>query len=109
MPAGIMHSATVAIQTGLLDGSTIGYVASALVLTAFGMKDMVNLRIVAICSNVAFITYALVLSLLPVLILHVVLLPLNGWRLMGALKQHNAIVLGHPSVPLRPVADFIAD
>ena len=115
MPAGIMHSATVAhsaisaIQTGLLDSSTIGYVASALVLAAFGMKDMVNLRIVAICSNVAFITYALVLNLLPVLILHVVLLPLNGWRLMGALKQHNAIVVGHPSVPLRPVADFIAD
>jgi hypothetical protein len=42
-------------------------------------------------------------------ILHVVLLPLNGWPLMGALKQHNAIVVGHPSVPLRPVADFIAD
>ena len=109
MPAGIMHSATVAIQTGLLDGSTIGYVASALVLAAFGMKDMLNLRIVAICSNIAFITYALVLSQLPVLILHVVLLPLNGWRLMGALRQHNAIVVGHPSVPLRPVADFIAD
>jgi hypothetical protein len=84
MPAAIAHSA---IQTGLLDGSTIGYVASALVLAAFGMKDMVNLRIVAICSNIAFITYALLLNLLPVLILHVVLLPLNGWRLMGALKQ----------------------
>ncbi len=41
----------------------IGFVASALVLGAFGMKDMVNLRIVAICSNIAFIAYALVLSL----------------------------------------------
>jgi hypothetical protein len=45
------HSAISAIQTGLLDSSTIGYVASALVLAAFGMKDMVNLRIVAICSK----------------------------------------------------------
>ena len=98
-----------AIQTGLLDSTTIGYVASALVLVAFGMKDMVNLRIVAICSNIAFITYGIALGLLPVLILHVVLLPLNGWRLMGAMKQHNAIVVGHPSVPPRPVADFIAD
>jgi hypothetical protein len=74
MPAGIVHSATVAhsaIQTSLLDGSTIGYVASALVLATFGMKDMINLRIVAICSNFAFITYALVLSLPPILILHV--------------------------------------
>ena len=38
----------------------IGFVASALVLAAFGMKDMVNLRIVAICSNFAFIAYALI-------------------------------------------------
>jgi hypothetical protein len=41
MPGGIVHSATLAhnaisaIQTGLLDGSTIGYIASALVLAAF--------------------------------------------------------------------------
>jgi len=59
----------------------IGFLASALVLAAFGMKDMVNLRIVAICSNFAFIAYALLLHLLPILVLHVILLPLNGWRL----------------------------
>jgi hypothetical protein len=115
MPAGIVHSATVAhdaisaIQTGLLDNSTIGYVASALVLAAFGMKDMVNLRIVAICSNIAFITYALVLSLLPVLILHVVLLPLNGWRLMETLKQSGATTAGRSSLALGPIPDFIVD
>ncbi len=67
-------------------GSDIGFVASGLVLAAFGMKDMVNLRIVAICSNIAFIAYALVLNLPPVLMLHVFLLPLNCWRLMEALK-----------------------
>jgi hypothetical protein len=66
--------------------SEIGFLASALVLTAFGMKDMVNLRIVAICSNVAFIAYALVLNLPPILILHVILLPLNSWRLAQALQ-----------------------
>jgi hypothetical protein len=99
MPAAIMHSATVAhsaidaIQTSLMDSSTIGYVASALVLAAFGMKDMVNLRIVAICSNIAFIAYGIALNLLPVLILHVILLPLNGWRLMGTLKQRSATVV----------------
>jgi hypothetical protein len=42
-------------------GGQIGFLASALVLAAFGMKDMVNLRIVAICSNFAFIAYALLL------------------------------------------------
>jgi hypothetical protein len=69
----------------------IGFVASALVLAAFGMKNMINLRIVAICSNFAFIAYALVLNLPPVLVLHVILLPLNGWRLAQALQeQHKA-------------------
>jgi hypothetical protein len=69
--------------------SDIGFVASGLVLAAFGMKDMINLRIVAICSNFAFIAYALLLSLPPVLILHVILLPLNGWRLVQAFRQSN--------------------
>jgi hypothetical protein len=112
MPAAIVHSATVAhsaIQTGLIDSSTIGYVASALVLAAFGMKDMVNLRIVAICSNIAFITYGIALDLLPVPTLHVILLPLNGWRLMGALKQRSAMEVDQPSIPLRPFAEFIPD
>jgi hypothetical protein len=45
------------------------------------MKDIINLRIVAICSNFAFIAYGLALSLPPVWLLHVVLLPLNCWRL----------------------------
>ena len=115
MPAATAHSVTVAysaisgIQTGVLDDSTIGYVASALVLAAFGMKDMVNLRVVAICSNMAFIAYALLLNLLPVLILHVVLLPLNGWRLMGALKQSGGTAPGRSSLPLGPIPDFIVD
>jgi CRP/FNR family transcriptional regulator, cyclic AMP receptor protein len=64
----------------------IGFLASALVLATFAMKDMINLRIVAICSNVAFIAYALVLHLVPILVLHIILLPLNGWRLAQALR-----------------------
>jgi hypothetical protein len=55
------------------------------------MKDMVNLRIVAICSNVAFITYAVMLNLPPILILHVVLLPLNGLRLAQELQSRRMV------------------
>jgi hypothetical protein len=87
----------------------IGFLASALVLAAFGMKDMVNLRIVAICSNFAFIAYALLLHLLPILVLHVALLPLNGWRLMGALKQSGWTTAGRSSLPLGPIPDFVVD
>jgi hypothetical protein len=110
MPAGIVHSATEAhsvisaILTGLTDRSAIGFIASGLVLAAFGMKDMINLRIVAICSNIAFIVYGYVLDLPPILILHVMLLPLNGWRLMGVLKQRSAT-----SIPLQPFDGFLAD
>jgi len=61
------------------------------VLAAFGMKDMVNLRIVAICSNLAFITYAVMLNLPPILTLHVILLPLNGWRLAQELQSRRMV------------------
>ena len=97
MPATVVHSASVvhsAIQKGLMDGSTIGFIASALVLAALGMRDMGNLRIVALCSNVAFITYALLLNLPPILILHIILLPLNGWRLAQELQIRMRKQLG---------------
>jgi len=58
-----------------------GYVASLLVFTAFYMKTMIPLRVVAILSNVAFILYAIGGRLYPVLILHALLLPLNCIRL----------------------------
>lgn len=61
-----------------IDGA--GYVASALVLATFCMRTMVSLRIAAICSNIAFIIYAFYDGLFPVLILHLILLPLNVLR-----------------------------
>lgn len=59
----------------------IGYLASLLVFSTFYMKTMTPLRSVAIASNVAFITYGYLAGLYPVFLLHVVLLPLNIWRL----------------------------
>jgi hypothetical protein len=35
----------------------VGYLASVLVFAAFCMKEMIPLRVVAICSNIAFLTY----------------------------------------------------
>ncbi len=64
----------------------IGYVSSVLVFSAFYMKTMIPLRIVAICSNFTFITYALLGGLYPILVLHSVLLPLNVHRLRQMLK-----------------------
>jgi hypothetical protein len=59
-----------------------GYLASALVFLTFYMKTIVPLRLVAILSNVAFMTYGLAGHLYPVFILHAILLPLNCLRLL---------------------------
>jgi hypothetical protein len=59
-----------------------GYVASALVLATFSMRSMRALRVTAIASNVAFILYATLAHLQPILILHGLLLPLNCARLL---------------------------
>ena len=45
------------------------------------MKMMVPLRSVAIASNVAFISYGYLGGMVPILVLHLALLPLNLWRL----------------------------
>jgi CRP/FNR family cyclic AMP-dependent transcriptional regulator len=60
----------------------IGYVASALVLATFSMKSLRSLRITAIASNLAFIAYAALGNMPPILILHTILLPLNIVRLI---------------------------
>jgi hypothetical protein len=52
----------------------VGYLAAALVLTAFCMREMVPLRIAALCSHLAFITYGLGLDLAPAWLLHALLL-----------------------------------
>ena len=59
----------------------LGYAASLLVLGAFCMRDMVGLRLLALASNAAFIGYAALASIHPVLLLHLALLPMNAWRL----------------------------
>jgi CRP-like cAMP-binding protein len=50
------------------------------------MKTMIPLRVVGICSNCVFIIYAYFGALYPVLILHIILLPLNTLRLREMLR-----------------------
>lgn len=59
-----------------------GFVAAGLVFLTFCMKTMIALRLVAIASNLAFIYYAYSAGLTPILILHLLLLPLNLFRLI---------------------------
>jgi len=48
---------------------------------------MVPLRIVALCSNVAFLTYGICLHLIPIALLHCALIPINIHRLVLALRD----------------------
>lgn len=64
-----------------LGSETVGYLASGLVLATFTTKRMRPLRTIAILSNIAFIGYGVLDSIVPVLALHLILLPLNIVRL----------------------------
>jgi CRP/FNR family transcriptional regulator, cyclic AMP receptor protein len=64
----------------------LGYAAAACVFVTFYMKTMVPLRIAGIVSNFLFIGYGYALDAYPVLILHLVLLPLNVVRLRQMLR-----------------------
>ena len=63
----------------------LGFVAAGLVLGTFCMKRLVPLRAMAIASNLAFILYGCAAGIEPVLVLHLVLLPVNVMRLLEAL------------------------
>jgi CRP/FNR family cyclic AMP-dependent transcriptional regulator len=63
----------------------IDVVALGAVLTniaAYAMRTMIPLRIAAISTNVLFITYSAMSGVVPTLILHAILLPLNTYRLV---------------------------
>jgi CRP/FNR family transcriptional regulator, cyclic AMP receptor protein len=68
-----------------------GYLGALLTLATFSMKTMLHLRVVAIASNASFIAYGLLGHVYPVLLLHMVLLPLNTWRLRQLLRLTRQI------------------
>jgi hypothetical protein len=59
----------------------VGWLAASLTLVTFVCSDMRRLRLAAIGANLAFIGYGSAAGLWPVLALHLMLTPLNLWRL----------------------------
>src|SRR5690349_19734590 len=59
-----------------------GYVASASVLATFCMSTMIPLRIAGIVSNVLFSSFGAIAHIWPIMILHLILLPVNTIRLV---------------------------
>ena len=65
----------------------LGILGSLLVFASFWMKSTVPLRLLAVASNVLFIAYGYAAWLIPILVLHCALLPLNLFRLRQR-QQH---------------------
>lgn len=59
----------------------VGYLGSLFSIATYAMRTMVALRILAICSNLFSAAYGFMMDIYPMLILHVIVLPLNVWRL----------------------------
>jgi CRP/FNR family cyclic AMP-dependent transcriptional regulator len=51
-------------------------------IAAYAMRTMIPLRMAAISTNILFIAYSIMGGVIPTLILHIVLLPLNTYRLI---------------------------
>jgi len=73
----------------------VGWAAAGLTLATFICRDMRRLRLLALAANAAFIAYGAVAQLLPVLMLHLALVPVNLWRLNEAFR-------GKPQPPASP-------
>jgi hypothetical protein len=70
----------------MTESDITGWIAAAATLLTFSMQAMVPLRLAAIFANMCFIAYGTIAGLIPIIVLHLVLLPCNLIRLMQALR-----------------------
>ena len=68
----------------------IGFVAAIFTLVTFIQTSMVAMRVAAILANLSFIAFGALAPCLPVLALHVILLPINVSRLWQCARTPKA-------------------
>lgn len=92
-----------------------GWIAAALVFSTFFMKTMLPLRLVAIASNVAFMTYGLLSiaygdfgRIYPIFVLHTCLLPLNVVRLIELRRVIAAVNDAGGEQVVRALAPYLS-
>lgn len=69
-----------------MNADALGWLAGALMVATFGCRDARCMRVLAVATNLAFIGYGAAASLPPVLVLHLLLLPINLWRASELLR-----------------------
>jgi hypothetical protein len=65
----------------------IGFIGSLFAVLTYWMRDMVWLRVAAMLSCIFFIAYAALIGSYPLLVMELVLLPVNAWRLAELRKK----------------------
>jgi hypothetical protein len=68
---------------------SVGFLAAGATAVTFYCKRMAYLRAFAIGANLLFITYGAAMGLMPILLLHCLLLPLNIMRLVEVLTRNR--------------------
>jgi hypothetical protein len=66
-----------------------GFAAAAMTLATFAQRAMLRMRITALFANVLFIVYGWLGPFYPVLVLHMILLPVNTIRLREARRSRG--------------------
>jgi hypothetical protein len=97
------------MPNSLLSNDVLGWAAALLTLMTFVCRDMRRLRLLALAANAAFIAYGALAHLLPVLALHLALVPVNLWRLnqtMRPVRRRDDATLS--MTPLDPVLARVA-
>ncbi len=85
------------MHTWLSLDQALGWTAAVLTLVTFLCRDMRRLRLTALAANMAFIGYASLAGLWPVLALHLCLVPINLWRLGQSLRPIPAWTSADPA------------
>jgi len=67
----------------------VGFAGTGFTVVAYGMKRLVPLRIAAILSSVAFLAYGALTQSYPLVLMEVLLLPINAYRLVECLKERR--------------------
>lgn len=90
-----------------IDGvEAIGYLGTALTITASAMTTMIPLRIIALVASVAVITYGLLIGSWPVVLTEAIQIPFNAyrlWQMVRLVRQVESAAEGDLSLDwLRP-------
>ena len=64
----------------------VGYAGTGFTIMAYSMRRMLPLRVAAVLSSVTLLVYAVLTSSGPIIVMELILLPINSYRLIELLR-----------------------